>query len=36
MHTLINTLGLGKFTQAALTKLMRSLAASEIHGYFHG
>lgn len=36
MHTLIHTLGLDKFAQAALTKLTGSLAASEIHGYSHG
>jgi len=36
MHTLIHTLGLDKFAQAALTKLMGSLAASETHGYSHG
>lgn len=36
MHTFIHTLGLDKFAQAALTKLMGSLAASEIHGYSDG
>lgn len=36
MHTLLHTLGLDKFAQAALTKLMGSLAASEIHGNSHG
>lgn len=36
MHTLLHTLGLDKFLQAALTKLMGSLAASEIHGNSHG
>lgn len=29
-------LTLDKFAQAALTKLMGSWAASEIHGYSHG
>lgn len=29
-------LSLDKFAQAALTKLMGSWAASEIHGYSHG
>lgn len=36
MHTLLHTLGLDKFAQAALTKLMGSSAASEIHGNSHG
>lgn len=36
MHTLIHTLSLDKFAQAALTKLTGSWAASEIRCYSHG